>query len=88
MVGRSLHLRVGESHEFNDFINLMELINLPTLGSHCFVVKEKLRLLRDRLKWWNKEVFGWVDLRIEEADIELNDCDENMKIDALEVGGN
>lgn len=32
MVGRSLHLRVGESHEFNDFIDLIELIDLPTLG--------------------------------------------------------
>lgn len=57
-------------------------------GSHSVVVKEKIRLLRDMLKWWNKKVFGWVDLRIEEADIELNDCDEKMEIDALDVSGN
>lgn len=32
-------------------------------GNKYFVIKEKFRLLKERLKWWNENVFGWVDLK-------------------------
>lgn len=28
----------------------------------AFLVKEKLKLFRDGLKWWNKKKIGWLDL--------------------------
>ncbi|XP_058756407.1 uncharacterized protein LOC131629638 [Vicia villosa] len=35
-------------------------------GKKFFVIREKFRLLKEKLFWWNKNVFGWVDLQIEE----------------------
>lgn len=32
-----------------------------------FVIKEKMKLLKDSLKRWNKNVFGWNDLKIREG---------------------
>lgn len=29
------------------------------------MLKEKFKFLKERLKWWNKSVFGWLDLKIE-----------------------
>lgn len=39
-------------------------------------MKEKHKLMRERLKWWNKEVFGWLDLTIEKlvADMDAIGC--------------
>lgn len=44
-------------------------------GSKPYVLKDKLKILRDRLRWWNKEVFGWVDLSVEEAVYNLKQID-------------
>lgn len=38
----------------------------------AFVVNEKLKLLKEKLKVWNKEVFGYMDLKIEETVKEMN----------------
>lgn len=35
-------------------------------------MKENLKLLRERLGWWNNEVFGWIDLKVDEAISEMN----------------
>lgn len=39
-------------------------------------MKEKLKLMREKLKWLNKDVFGWLDLTIEKivADMDVIDC--------------
>lgn len=41
-------------------------------GKKDYVMKEKLKLLKDRLKWWNKEVYGWVAIQLEESVKEFN----------------
>lgn len=41
----------------------------------CFGMKEILKLLRETLRRWNVEVFGVVNLEVEQAIIELNFLD-------------
>lgn len=54
------------------------------MGSHeCrgrkdFILKEKSKRSRGMLRWWNKKVFGWVDLRMEEAVKYLNNIDNHL----------
>lgn len=48
----------------------MESFNVN--GSKAFILQEKLERLREMLIWWNNEVFGWVDLRLEKYLKDLN----------------
>ncbi|CAK8566094.1 unnamed protein product [Lathyrus sativus] len=41
-------------------------------GRGDFVLKEKLKIFKDRLKWWNREVFGKIDLEVEERVGDIN----------------
>jgi hypothetical protein len=41
-------------------------------GKKAYVLKEKFRLLKECLRKWNKEVFGYIDLNIEKTVKELN----------------
>ncbi|XP_058757340.1 uncharacterized protein LOC131630577 [Vicia villosa] len=41
-------------------------------GTSAFVLKEKLKRLRERLRWWNRNVFGWVDMKFDEDVEEIN----------------
>lgn len=40
-----------------------------------FVLKEKLRLLKSKLKWWNVNVFGNIDMESEDGVNEINALD-------------
>ncbi|PNX93422.1 cysteine-rich receptor-like protein kinase, partial [Trifolium pratense] len=42
-------------------------------GKKAFVLKEKFKLLRESLKNWNKEVFGFLDLNIEKTVRDINE---------------
>lgn len=42
-----------------------------------FVLKEKFKLLR----MWNMEVFGWLDLKVDQAIKDLNEINEVLLID-------
>ncbi|PNY01857.1 cysteine-rich receptor-like protein kinase, partial [Trifolium pratense] len=44
-------------------------------GKKAYVLKEKFKLLKNCLKSWNKEVFGFLDLNIEKTVKELNDIE-------------
>ncbi|GAU38105.1 hypothetical protein TSUD_317920 [Trifolium subterraneum] len=44
-------------------------------GKKSFVLKEKFRLLKDCLRNWNKEVFGFIDLNIDKTVKDLNDIE-------------
>ncbi|XP_058754054.1 uncharacterized protein LOC131627226 [Vicia villosa] len=44
-------------------------------GKHGFILKEKLRILKVKLKTWNREVFGVLDLKVDKAVSTLNDLD-------------
>ncbi|XP_058774430.1 uncharacterized protein LOC131648711 [Vicia villosa] len=47
-------------------------------GSPAFIIKEKLSFLRGRLRWWNLNVFGKVELKIEEIVDELNPLEDKL----------
>lgn len=50
-------------------------MELDVYGRGDFVLKEKLRLLKVRLKWWNINIFGKIDLGMEEGVREMNEFD-------------
>ncbi|MCI01064.1 hypothetical protein A2U01_0022088, partial [Trifolium medium] len=45
-------------------------------GKKAFVLKEKLKSLKESLKVWNKEVFGLLDLNIDKTVKELNEIED------------
>lgn len=47
-------------------------------GNKAYVFKEKMKMLKEKLRVWNKEVFGVVDLNIEEDVKELNNLDQML----------
>ncbi|XP_058764508.1 uncharacterized protein LOC131637959 [Vicia villosa] len=53
--------------------------NMEVEGRGDFVLKEKLKLLKVKLKWWNVEVFGRYDLRVEEDVRNINMYDELLE---------
>ncbi|CAJ2631177.1 unnamed protein product [Trifolium pratense] len=50
-----------------------EFVSYNVQGKKAFVLKEKLKLLKESLKIWNKEVFGILDLNIEKTVKDIND---------------
>ncbi|XP_058766616.1 uncharacterized protein LOC131640222 [Vicia villosa] len=53
-----------------------EWLVLDVHGRGDYVLKEKLRLLKSRLSWWNYNVFGRIDLDIEEGAKDMNEIDD------------
>lgn len=49
--------------------------SLEVKGRGNFVLKEKLKSLNKSLKIRNVEVFGWLNLKVDESVKELNDLD-------------
>ena len=47
------------------------------MGNNNFILKEKFKKLRERLRWWNHEVFGWLDLKIKENVELLNELEDD-----------
>ncbi|XP_058721864.1 uncharacterized protein LOC131593391 [Vicia villosa] len=45
-------------------------------GRGDFILKEKFRIIKDKLRWWNITVFGKFDLEVEEGVRELNEADD------------
>lgn len=41
--------------------------NLKVEGRGDFILKEKLKFLKEKLRRWNKEVFDKIDLEVEEG---------------------
>lgn len=58
-------------------------------GRGDFALKEKFRLIKQRLKWWNKTVFGKYDFEVEECVRELNEADDlddmSEKVQAIKI---
>ncbi|XP_058749842.1 uncharacterized protein LOC131622827 [Vicia villosa] len=59
---------------FKEFVEV-EWKKLIVMGRGDFVLYEKLKSFKEKLKGWNKEVFGWVDLKMEEARDSINMLD-------------
>ncbi|XP_058765712.1 uncharacterized protein LOC131639232 [Vicia villosa] len=61
-----------------DFLSFVEeeWKGMEVSGRGDFVLKEKLRIIKDRLRWWNLNIFGKVDLEVEEGVRVLNESDD------------
>ncbi|XP_058746783.1 uncharacterized protein LOC131619733 [Vicia villosa] len=73
-----------------DFIPFIEKEwkEMKVRGRGDFVLKEKIRLLKERLRWWNKSVFGKYDLEVEEGVREMNELGEIDVADAESLANN
>ncbi|KAK2445688.1 hypothetical protein QL285_016590 [Trifolium repens] len=54
-------------------------------GKSAFVLKEKLKCLKEALKTWNKEVFGIEDLNINKIVKDLDEVDERIATDSCDL---
>ncbi|XP_058767944.1 uncharacterized protein LOC131641660 [Vicia villosa] len=82
----------NEWFSFDSFIPFVkkEWEGLKVEGRGDFVLKEKLRLLKGKLIWWNKKVFGKIDLEVEEGvrdinygDVLLGEAEEYIQLEIL-----
>src|SRR3954466_14678236 len=55
--------------------------NISIKGKGDFVLKEKLRILKDKLRVWNREVFGMYDLEVDEGVRDSNMADGRLEWD-------
>lgn len=64
--------------EHEDFLPFVKdcWTSFAVSGPKAFVVKEKFKLLKERLRKWNKEVFGVLDLNIEALVRDINALDQ------------
>lgn len=46
------------------------------VGWMAHIVKEKLKYLKENLKVWNREVYGYLDLNIDQISKEMNKLEE------------
>ncbi|XP_058775464.1 uncharacterized protein LOC131649723 [Vicia villosa] len=64
-----------------------EWSKISLVGRGDFVLYEKLKRLKPCLKDWNRDVFGWIDLRVSDKVKELNDLDGLMVDNFVENNG-
>ncbi|XP_058741852.1 uncharacterized protein LOC131614256 [Vicia villosa] len=78
----------NEWFQNKDFIGFVEKEwkGLEVHGRGNFVLKEKLRLLKSKLRWWNTTVFGKIDMELEEGVKEINAIDNLPSDEEMEVG--
>ncbi|XP_058741814.1 uncharacterized protein LOC131614210 [Vicia villosa] len=71
-----------------DFLPFVERewMKLDVSGRGDFVLKEKFRLIKDKLNWWNREVFGKFNLEMEEGVRDLNNLDDMEATDEESLG--
>jgi hypothetical protein len=56
--------------------NCWEKANIQ--GKRAYILKEKLKIVKETLKVWNKEVFGIIDLNLEKTVQELNELEDQF----------
>ncbi|KAI5414676.1 hypothetical protein KIW84_040231 [Lathyrus oleraceus] len=59
--------------------------NINFEGMSDFIIKEKFKLLKASLKKWNKEVFGWHDLKVKEGVEDINVVDKLLSRDNMMI---
>ncbi|CAK8566135.1 unnamed protein product [Lathyrus sativus] len=63
-----------ENPNFIEFVkDSWNFVQVVDCRSHILVAKFKT--LGEKLRWWNKNVYGWVDLSIEKGNNILNEID-------------
>ncbi|XP_058732795.1 uncharacterized protein LOC131604368 [Vicia villosa] len=65
--------------DFNAFV-AQEWKKMEVRGRGDFVLYEKLKKLKERLREWNREVFGWIDLKVEDAKEKINTLDKEIEV--------
>ncbi|XP_058762988.1 uncharacterized protein LOC131636401 [Vicia villosa] len=85
---------IVSSKVVNDWGVVGQLVGERDVSDHCpiwvegrgdYVLKEKLRLLKERLRWCNKEVFGRKDLDVEEGVKDINIGDDRLELEAEDL---
>ncbi|XP_058726223.1 uncharacterized protein LOC131597549 [Vicia villosa] len=78
----------NEWFQNKDFIGFLEKEwkEMEVYGRGDYVLKEKFRLLKSKLKWWNVNIFGKIDMELEEGVKEINVIDD-LPSDEEEEGG-
>ncbi|XP_058783019.1 uncharacterized protein LOC131657664 [Vicia villosa] len=71
----------NEWFSFDSFLPFVkkEWRSMNVRGRGDYVLKEKLRLLKEKLRRWNIDVFGRIDLEVEEGVRELNMVDSRLE---------
>jgi hypothetical protein len=71
-----------------DFGGLVENYwkNCNTTGWMAYILKEKLKGLKEHIKGWNKDTYGQVDSKIASLVIDINDLDIRSEVTGLSVG--
>ncbi|XP_058764170.1 uncharacterized protein LOC131637587 [Vicia villosa] len=64
--------------EFLPFVE-SEWKEMTVVGRPDFVLYEKMKRLKERLRWWNTSIFGKVDLDLEESLKEMNKGDSILE---------
>ncbi|XP_058760697.1 uncharacterized protein LOC131634030 [Vicia villosa] len=60
--------------EFDNFMKEeWKKIEFKGRGDYCLV--EKLKILKNQISWWNKTVYGWIDLKIDKDGKEMHSLD-------------
>ncbi|CAK8566825.1 unnamed protein product [Lathyrus sativus] len=71
-----------EHPEFLKFVRYC-LNSFTFSGTSTFIIKEKFKALWDKLRWWNLNIFGLIDLRIQEGVVCLNEIERDMLQDRV-----
>ncbi|GAU49942.1 hypothetical protein TSUD_408370 [Trifolium subterraneum] len=106
--------RQGERIEFIQFIDALEVVDIPLKGKmftwfnsdgsamsrldrflvsedfiekgkKAFIIKENLKGLKEALKVWNREVFGFMELKIDKTVKELNEVEELLATENIDA---
>ncbi|XP_058756586.1 uncharacterized protein LOC131629805 [Vicia villosa] len=60
--------------EFDNFVK-EEWNQIVVKGRGDYFLVEKLKILKSRISWWNKTIYGWIDLKIDKDVKEMNSLD-------------
>lgn len=74
--------------DISDFMKFVEneWKKLKVDARNEFVIKEKIKLLKGSFRKWNREVFGWHDLKVAEGVENINDIDNLLfQCEGIEV---
>ncbi|XP_058776659.1 uncharacterized protein LOC131650978 [Vicia villosa] len=77
---------VGE-RDISDHCPMWEWKKLVVEGRGDYVLKEKLNRIKERLKGWNKTVFGRIDLEVEDSVRDINGGDSRLEDSTEEMLG-
>ncbi|XP_058770682.1 uncharacterized protein LOC131644227 [Vicia villosa] len=71
----------NEWFTFSSFLPFVEKDwkDLVMEGRGDYVLKEKLSRIKGRLRWWNKTIFGRIDLEVEEGVRDINEGDSRLE---------